>query len=204
MSGGQRTALALLAPSLAACLSQPPGATAADAAPADGAPPPGDQQLLANPDFEEGEAGWTIEGSAAIGDPDSLMVSIAAASGTRFAQTGRKNLAVDGIRQVVAVPAWAAALRLDGQRCFDTEDQDLSPDDVVRVVLLDAGGAELEVLLSASNAEIGAVCSWSGFAATAAESHAGETVQLAIRSQSDGADLTAFWFDDLRLLAARE
>lgn len=200
-TGSAALALALLLP---ACLSQPPGATAADAAAADAAPPPGEEQLLANPDFEDGAAGWTLDGSAAIGDPDALMVEIAAASGTQFAQIGRQNLAIDGIRQPIAVPAWAASLRLEGQRCFDTDDQDPSPDDVVRVLLLDAGGQELEILLSVSNAEIGGVCSWSGFAAPAADSHAGEAIQLAIRSQSDDADVTAFWFDDLRLVVAPE
>lgn len=162
---------------------------------------PGEQQLLANPDFEEGAAGWQIDGDAAIGDSTDLGVSIIAASGREFAQVGRKNSSNNGIAQAVTVPDGTVLLRLTGQRCFDSDDDDGSRDDVVNIFLLDSEGNQLETLLDSSNAEIGAVCTWTGFAAVAASSHAGEEIQLAIVSESDGSDVTAFWFDDLRLIA---
>ena len=205
-----RGGMAALVPlALGACLAEPPPPEPFDdtVPAADGGPPadaPTADQLLANRDFEGGADGWQITGNAMIGDPEALGVSIDAASGAIFAQVGRKNSTVNGIRQLVTVPEWVATLRLSGQHCFDSDDEDASRDDELTVLILDANGVELETLLSASNAELGAICNWTWFEVVAADSHAGEEIQLSLVASSDEADVTAFWFDDLQLVASPE
>jgi hypothetical protein len=214
MSRRHLTALVPLA-SLAACLAGPApardDALARDGAPTDtsadveaGDAQPADQQLLANPDFEGGMDGWLLEGTAMIGEPAELGVSFQAASGDVFAQVGRRDSVQNGISQALTVPAWATSLRLSGQHCFVTNDSDTTRDDVVSLFLLDAEGVELETLLTASNAEIGGICNWTGFSLTAAASHAGEEIQIALVATADGSEVTAFWFDDLELVASAE
>lgn len=211
-SRGEVTALVLLA-ALAGCLAEPPpaaeqaGATADagdatdDAAPGDG---PVASQLLDNENFERGTDGWVIDGTAMIGDPDQLGVSFTAASGDGFAQVGREDNDVNGIVQLVTVPAWATALSLTGQRCFTTEDSDPTRDDLMSIFLRDSGGEVLETLFTVSNAEVGTVCNWTTFDLPVASSHAGEQIQLALIAETDATELTAFWFDDLHLVASTE
>lgn len=198
----------VLLPLLCACLAQPPpaGESAVDAGTPDAAAedPPEADQLLDNENFERGADGWQIGGDAMIGDGDTLGVSFTAASGDVFAQVGRKNSSQNSISQLVTVPDWAAGLRLTGQHCFDTEDEDETRDDVLTILLLDGEGGELETLLDMSNAEIGAICDWTGFTLIPAASHAGEQIQISMTASSDSEGLTAFWFDDLHLTASPE
>lgn len=201
---------------LAACLAEPPPAPPgadqpdADAGPAgdaggDAAPPrdaPIADQLLDNENFERGTEGWTIDGNAMIGDADALGVTMSAASGEFFAQVGRKDSVVNGISQAVAIPPWAGSLVLTGQRCFTTDEDDSTRDDVLWIRLLDADGTTLETLFTTSNAEVDVVCSWTELSLVPAESHAGETIQIQLEASADSEDVTAFWFDDLRLVAS--
>jgi len=101
----------------------------------------------------------------------------------------------------VAVPASATALRLRGYRCFATQEITATPWDTLVVTLQTTGGATLETLETWSNADGGAVCSWSDFTLTAASARAGQTVRLHLQGTTDFSNITSFWVDTLVLEA---
>lgn len=159
--------------------------------------------LLGNADFEAGNTVWdeVFNGSDPIIREFATDMPFPAAGGTHAALIFGYNNADETLSQVVSVPADASALRLRGFRCWVTTETAAEDFDLVSIEIGDADGNPLETLQDASNQDAGATCAWEGFELAAAESHAGESLTLAIGGMSDAASPTTFAFDTLALEA---
>lgn len=166
-------------------------------------PPPPDAcvpawtQLLANPGFESGAAGWSQTGSVIT---DEAAMPIPAQAGTWAAWLAGANSTDDRLSQEVTVPASATALRVRGWQCFVTADL-AGDDDHFTAELRSAGGTTLETLHAVGNLGVGTVCGWTELEWNAAAAHAGETIQLFFRGTTDGSYPTSFYLDSLALEA---
>ena len=59
----------------------------------------------------------------------------------------------------------------------------------------------IEQLAELSNLDAGAVCDWDMFELTAANAHAGQTLELVFESAADAASITSMGFDTMTLEA---
>jgi hypothetical protein len=156
-------------------------------------------QLLANPSFEEGLAGWTFDGAVEIGTTDELSLP-ASGAGNHVALLGRDDNQDDRMKQSVVVPDSAHSLVLTGVRCYSTSEGNERAFDTVAVYLESTEGTTLEKLLDDSNLDAvrDTACEWLPFQ-VATEDHAGEHIRLVIEALTDSGVSTSFAFDDLAL-----
>jgi hypothetical protein len=169
------------------CLSSPD---------ADGAP----MQLLVNPSFEAGPAGWTFDGAVEIGTIDDLGLP-ASDAGDNAALLGRDNNQDDRMKQSVVVPGSAHSLELSGVRCYATGEGPERAYDTVDIYLQSTDGTTTEKLLENSNQDaVGSECEWLPFSVATGD-HAGEHIRLVIEAVTDPDVATTFAFDDLALTA---
>ena len=189
-------ALAILATGcLAACLEAPPS-SGDGGGEGDG---DGPVQLLSNPSFEDGVAGWNIDGSVEVSTTDDLSLP-PAESGSRVAVLGRADDDIDSIDQVVTVPDWAQVLEVSGTRCFTTGEGAEDVYDELWIYFESLDGSDVEDVMEASNQDASATCAWTAFNfATAA--HAGEQLRYVVEVWMDEAVPTSFALDDLTLTA---
>jgi hypothetical protein len=185
------------------------GPPAGDAAPADAAPHDSGAldagcttvSLLQNGDFDQGHAVWTEDSSLGyeiITAAANLPTTLPPQSGGYAAWLGYENDADELLWQTVQVPTGATSLRLRGYRALETL-EGTTPWDYVDLQLQDADGAELETLLTYSNAD--ATSSWQAFSATATVPYAGAILRLAVHATTDFSYPTDFFFDSLVLEA---
>jgi hypothetical protein len=183
----------------AAPLDAAPDAAPLDAAP-DAAPDacvPDWIGLLDNGDFEQGATAWTQTGGTIIREYGAGY-PWPTHSGSWAALFGGVNNADHLLTQTVTVPASATALRLRGARCFVTEETTVLVEFDTLTVQIQGAVTEEYVF---SNLDAGASCTWTLFQLDAPTTHAGETVTLSLRGQTDGLEITSFGFDTLTLEA---
>lgn len=168
---------------------------AVDATPIDAMCTPTWHDVLGNGGFDTGVAPWT-QTSASIRDAASLPFSPHA--GTHAALLGIGNNANDVIVQTVTIPASATGLRVRGYQCFVTEDP-IEDQDRFTATLETPGGSVLETLHTVTNTGTAPICFWTSFTWTATSAHAGQTIVLRMRGQTNLAFLTRFVVDSMAL-----
>jgi len=157
-------------------------------------------QLLANPDFEQGVAGWFFDGSVEV-DTTEVLGLPASAAGGHAALLGRGNNQTDVVRQDVTVPDSAHRLELSGVRCYSTDEGTDDVYDTLVVSLTTIDGEPLEVLVESSNLDATpSTCEWLPFT-IATDDHAGEALRLLIEAVTDDGVRTSFAIDGLALTA---
>ena len=182
---------------LAACLESPPSGDDGDGD-GDG---DGPIQLLENPSFEEGVAGWNADGSVEVSTTEELSLPPSEA-GLQVAVLGRADFDIDSLDQVVTVPPWAQQLELSGTRCFSSDEGAEQAYDEFWIYLESLDGLDVEDLVEASNQDAtGNTCVWTSFRqATAA--HAGEELRFVVEAVMDEEVSSSFAIDDLALTAS--
>ncbi len=189
-----RAAIALLTTAAAAgCLSSP----------GDGDPDAAPLQLLANPSFEEGGAGWIFEGSVELDAPEALGLPPASDGGQNVARLGFGDNQTDRISQEVLVPASADRLVLSGTRCYITaEGSDMVFDSLTITIEPVDGGAADPIITDSNQTATYEGCQWLPFEKASQDALAGQRIMLVIEAVTDDAVLTSFAFDDLALTAS--
>ncbi len=105
----------------------------------------------------------------------------------------------DELRQDVAIPAGTTRLLLRG--VYDLRTDEFFPGvyDNATVALTTPGNVLLETVLAID--DDGATSAWTPFQRIFAQTYAGQTVRVRIRSHNDDSDATSFFFDTLVLEA---
>jgi hypothetical protein len=152
-------------------------------------------QLLNNADFDAGATSWTETSSG--GDIISDSHPLTPHSGAYVARMAGFNNADTSLYQSVTVPADATGLRLSGFRCYVTSEPLGTPYDFLDIEIRDSGSNLLETLVSRDNTHAGATCSWEPFSYTAADPHAGQTIDLSFHGTADESSPTSFYHDSL-------
>jgi hypothetical protein len=177
---------------LAACLDAPPSTEG------DGEGP---VQLLSNPSFEEGTAGWKLDGSVEVSTANDLALPPSPA-GSWVALLGRSDYDIDSLHQVVTVPSWAARLEVSGSRCFSTSEGPGEVYDEFWIYLESLDGFEGEDVMEASNQDASSdTCTWTRFRLATGD-HAGEQLRFVVEAVMDDGVSTSFAIDDLALTAS--
>lgn len=154
-------------------------------------------QLLDDGDFDATSPSWVAIGGTLISDTLPLTPH----SGSYATRLLGFNNAATSLYQSVTVPADAVGLRASGYRCYVTSEPTANPYDLLTIAIRETGGAVLETFASLSNADAASTCGWVSFAYTAADPHAGQTIDLLFDGTSDGSYPTSFYYDSLILEA---
>lgn len=175
-------------------------APAIDATPADAACSFAWVELLQNGSFDSGAVDWaeTTNGGDII---RQTTVPWPPNDGDHWALFLGYHNGDQTLSQTVTIPASASDLRLQGFRCWVTEEPTPTPYDLLEISLRDSGGGLLETLWARDNSHAAATCGWSMFQLDALDAHAGQEVNLTFQATSDVASVTSFGFDSLSLQA---
>lgn len=157
-------------------------------------------ELLQNGSFDSGAIDWlaTTNGSPIIRQGNSPWPPY---DGDHSALFLGFHDGAQTLTQTVTVPASAVELRLQGFRCWVTEESMPMPYDTLDIELRDGAGELQETLWARDNRHADATCDWSMFQLSALNAYAGQEVTLTFQAASDGASYTSFGFDGLSLQA---
>jgi hypothetical protein len=149
--------------------------------------------LLTNPGFDMGLAPWAQTPNTIIDTPPDLPLT--PQSGTYAAWLGGDLNATDTLFQKVVVPATTTSLHVKGYKWFTT--QDVPGFDVLSIQTRTSAGAMLEELASLSPSKDDT--KWVAFDYTVPTTHAGQTIEIAFISSTDGSLNTNFFIDTLEV-----
>jgi hypothetical protein len=149
--------------------------------------------LLTNPGFDTGLAPWAQNPTGIIDTPPHLPVTPQA--GNYAAWLGGDLNATDTLFQKVMVPATTTSLHVKGYKWFTT--QDVPGFDVLSIQTRTSSGTKLEELASLSPSKDDT--KWVAFDYTVPTTHAGQTIELALISDTDDSLNTNFFIDSLEV-----
>jgi hypothetical protein len=164
-----------------------PAATASGVA---GPPMPA---LVQNGDFERGEAGWRVSST----DNRPLIVDERAHGGKQSAMLCGTNNCKASLAQTISIPAGAKSVRLSYFTYIDTQETNHAFD-FLDVEIRDASGKKLRTLQRLSDGD--AANEWKQSSFDLSE-FAGRTVQLVFAATSGKTKPTAFFVDDVEIIA---
>lgn len=153
------------------------------------------QDLMENGGFESGSfPPWQTVGNPLLREDEYAF------EGTRYAWLGTLNNGHDEVYQTVTIPEQITSATLIYARAVATRDtcDAGSPRDLFTVALRDEAGQVLEVLEELSECDAANVWDQRGFDLTA---YAGQTVQVHFQADTDAAQITNMFVDDVRLEA---
>lgn len=156
------------------------------------------RQLLVNGNFDSAPVGvgWTQRPSNAAFPIVTVPPSgIATASAPNLAWLGGAANAVDEMWQDVVVPIGATNLEVLGKRMIGTQELFPLAADTLTIALRDTNNNLLATIVSLSNEDESEA--YVPFAFPLANSHAGQTLRVHVRSQTDGSWNTNFFIEDL-------
>jgi len=149
---------------------------------------------LANPTFEQGAVGWT-----ASADVITTSSGEAAHSGEWKAWLGGYGTAhKDKLAQTVTLPATASTISLTFYLHIDSEEDNSTAFDKLRVRVRDADGTLLKTLKSFSNQDAAPGFALQSFDLSA---YKGRTIIIELEAQEDARTVTSFVVDDFAIVA---
>jgi hypothetical protein len=157
-------------------------------------------QLLANPGFEGGEAGWTTEAGFDVIRMFGDGLPVAPREGDWAAIIGERD-ADQLVSQVVTVPGGISRVRFGGHGCFATNETAATPIDrlSVRLVPTNDPTRSLAELADFSNVNAAASCRWDTFEKVVEMVSLPDKAELRIHADLDSARVTTFYLDGLHL-----
>jgi subtilisin family serine protease len=163
---------------------------------------PSDQQLLADPSFEDGTIFWTLDictvvNPAGCGARDDFLVSsFPSRSGNRHAAIGGQAKAFTLTSETVTIPSGVGRAELSFFLWVVTKSKKTSADDVLTIEIRDAAGAVVETLGTFSNLDANASYALRRFDVTR---HRGSTIRISFSSVQSQGPPTWFLLDDVAL-----
>lgn len=155
---------------------------------------PGTQVALANPDFEEGDQGWTTSPRVISSSPEEE------AHGGQWKAWlgGYGERHTDRLSQRVDLPSGVHALSLTFFLHIDTEENNSKPYDKAIVRLRDADGRFLKTLATFTNQNAAP-----GFVLHSVDltPYAGQTVRIEFVATEDTGSVTSFVIDDVAVVS---
>ena len=159
------------------------------------------RELLVNPGFDAGEAGWTNPGIRIVyfanGSNANNTPEIAAQSAPNLAWLGGLNREDDILTQSFLVPANAASVMLSFYYAIWSEESGGDESDVMDVQVLAGNQTILQIHFSDNDA----VSSWNHVTAPLPANVAGQTLTLQFHAVTDGSLITSFYVDTVSLQA---
>jgi hypothetical protein len=185
-----------------------------------GAPPPGEpdampaacaeadrrwQPILANGNFEAGVEGWVT--TPAGFNPirmEGAGLPVTTDDGSWAALLGQDDGADQVMSQVVTIPEGTSRVRLSGQRCFATNEDDATMEFDHLYAQLGPSGTELPApveIIAWSNRDGAESCGWSRFDREIAVPSLPAATPFRLVSDLDVGNITTFYLDALVLEA---
>jgi hypothetical protein len=160
-----------------------------------------DQQLIADPGFDEGDEFWTSEVCTVVnptGCPPSEIygMSMPSHSGTTHASLGARSRDVLLVSEPITIPANASIVELRFWLWVVTKERGDAAHDVLKIDVRDAAGNVLEELGTYSNLSESETYRRRYFDMTA---YRGKTIRVAFTSAPDRGAPTWFLLDDVEL-----
>ena len=155
--------------------------------------------LVSNPGFESGTAGWSQ--SATGGAPIIYGDGLSAHSGSWYAWLGGYDSGTDTLYKEVTIPSGVSSATLQfWYRITSREAATTIPFDVMTVSIANAvTGARLATLATFSNVNV--TSGWVQSPSYSVAAFAGQTVRLVFSATTDVSDSTSFFVDDITLTA---
>jgi hypothetical protein len=152
------------------------------------------EQLLKDPGFESGGAGWQVEGVGVAEDEPSMP----ARSGRYKASLGGRGMAgVERLWQGVMLPGAACTATLRFYLQVESQEPELSGQDTLRLVLVDAeSGTALQELGAWSGRDTGVSYVGRSFGVSA---YRGRQLRVLFEASEDDKHATTFLVDDVTL-----
>jgi hypothetical protein len=153
--------------------------------------------LVTNGGFESGSTGWSQQTAAS----SSIIVSNSALArtGSGVAFLGGYNNGLDVLSQNIAIPADATQVSVQYWYRIGTNETVAQPYDILSVRLQNASGVDLATIASYSN--VNAASAWTQSPAFDLSAYRGQTIRLVFRVTTDEDLTTAFYVDDVTLIA---
>jgi hypothetical protein len=152
--------------------------------------------ILGNPGFESGTAGWSQ--SASGGYPIIWTDGANARTGSAYAWLGGYDSGIDTLYQTLTIPSGGAtSLRFWYKIGTNETSTSIAYDSLTVSIASASTGATLATLATLSN--LNRTSGWTQSGAYDVSAFAGQAVRLVFRAQMDSSNVTNFFIDDVTL-----